>query len=178
MQPFHFVRVSDDIRHGPSEEDCDPTPTRSFSEIWEQDAQWLMGPGLLSDVVHFLKGKSMAARMDPGRNAMDVFVPLPTVLDAISGERVQVDAAIPEALQPIFADCIGRIASVRLPDLELLRPLLYTAMTRHLLVDAGAILQDRERRRECCGRGELWKVAAAEFGFNPHILPRPAGMAI
>lgn len=153
---------------------------QTFSEIWEQDGRWLMGPGLLGDIIEHLRDRAPVAAADPRNpNAIDVSIPLPCVTDEISGEQCSVYCMVPEELQGIFADRCNRILQDWMDEKadDVLRSGLgrqNTALTINFLTSGLASI---ERERVARDEDPLWVIAAKHFGFSRWATPKPAGMA-
>lgn len=151
----------------------------TFSDIWERDALWLMGPGLLSDVVEFLRGRGFEAVRKPDQpDSVMVALPLPKVMNDVTGQREDVLWAIPPELRGLFQGLCGHVMAAREPSIrERLSPFLGQKMHSFTLSRMNAALLDIEREAQRRGEPMLWELAAEAFGFHPLALPKPARLA-
>lgn len=156
---------------------------QTFAEIWERDGRWLLGPGLLGDVIEFLRGRApIVSPSDRDPSTVNLQIPMPHVRDDVSGELRSVYYAVPRELQPIFAERCSLILrdwygpeTVRLLHQYLNR----RQNTAEVLAEMNAGLAHIERERTARGEdAELWEIAANRFGFSRWTIPKPAGLAI
>lgn len=148
----------------------------TFADIWERDARWIAGPGLLAMIVEHLQGRSVEAHRRSGdNNALDVGLPVPLVRDAVSGNLVSVACFIPDELNSVYESRVDKILQRRLPDVRACSLVALGAENTPLtLNNFNAALLRLEQERMARGSGdELWRVAAEEFGLNPYALPTP-----
>jgi hypothetical protein len=154
----------------------DPVLTETFEEIWEQEARWITGPHFITGIVQYMKGKSLVAKQgDPNR--LDICIPIPTTTNEIDGSEISVSDLIPPELQPIFVYRCSRIMAYYSEEASRLEWFLGQLMTPATIAQANGLLQEIERNRQAYGRGELWKVAATEFGLDWRFLPKPMTFA-
>lgn len=152
----------------------------TYAEIWERDARWLMGPGILSDIIHFQKTRGLIAIRNPRDQAgITITFHTPDVLDATTLDRRNVyDIIVPELQSLYKAKCSEAIRGyVGIIDINLSK-YLHESITDHLLYELTAELAMIDRAREARRDDAFWMHLARTFGFNPLILPKPAGIAI
>lgn len=158
-------------------------PRQTFAEIWERDARWLLGPGLLGDVIEHLRGRApIIVPDDRDPSSATVTLPLPWVRDAVTGNLLSVYFAVPEELRPIFAERCSLVVrdwygpeADRVMHQHALR--MQNTAANHERING--MLQHIERERMARGEdAELWEIAANRFGFSRWSLPQPAGTTV
>ena len=152
----------------------------SFAEIWEQDGRWLIGPGLLGDIIEHLRGRGPIALRDPfDSNQVNLQIPLPTVRDEISGDQVSIGLFVPEELLPIFNDRCSLIMRNWYDEAadRVIRSNFGIAITDQTLARFTSELANIEQGRMYQGdEPALWAIAAEAFGFSRWSPPSPAGL--
>jgi len=155
---------------------------QTFAEIWERDGRWLLGPGLLGDVIEHLRGRApivVASEQDP--STANMTLPLPNVRDEASGDPRSIYFAVPPELRDLFAErCSLIVRDWYGPEVDraLGQYVGRHQMRQHTLDRINGELRNIERAREARGEdAELWQLAATRFGFSRWALPKPAGLA-
>jgi hypothetical protein len=150
-----------------------------FQKKWELDGRWLMGPGILANIVLFLKDESLIAVQNGGNpSAIDIVLPLPDVRDELTGKLVSIRFAIPEELRGRFDRYCFNIMNTYCSDVERVCKEYYGELSCRLTRDRmNRKLREADEMRRALGENELWKTAAQEFGFNWLALPHPASLA-
>ena len=149
-----------------------------FSQLWETETRWLMAPGLLTDIVLFLGGRSLSARLT-GHSEASIAVPLPKVWDFATSQPVGVETLIPPELRTRFLGRCDLILLSRGGLLEALRGMFLGRKATVLTVaQMNAFLARGEREIEHGGGLALWQEAACAFGLRWDALPSPAGIVI
>jgi hypothetical protein len=153
---------------------------RTFPEIWERKVRWPKGPGLLTDIVLFLRDRSLVAVCDPhDASRVNITLPLPEIANERTGERTSVISMVPPELRDIFIERCRRILESRASLTEQLRTnFLSKAVTKTSLGLIDSYLIHHEREVEQRGEAQLWQVAAEEFGLMWQALPKPAGTSL
>ena len=151
-----------------------------FAATWESAGRWLLGPHLLTDIVEFLRGKSLVANFS-SRTEIVIDLPLPTVMDQITQTRQSVVYAVPEELRGRFYECCDEIKRCLVDSYDgeldvVVQSFRYRVVNTSTLPALNAELARLERKQIQMGREELWQIAAAVFGL-PFELPKPAGIA-
>jgi hypothetical protein len=149
-----------------------------YEDIWERDGKWVMGRGLLADVVlHLMRGKGLHVEVNAAGVAQ-VTLPLPTVLDEITGTRVSVVRAIPEELREIFNRRCQLVLDARRDQvIERLAKFQERVATPLAIAQMNAELSDLETNAIRRDDVQLWQLAALAFGLHPYCMPIAAGMA-
>ena len=152
----------------------------SFAEIWEQEARWLMGPGLLGDIIEHLRGRGPIAVRDPDDpNRVNLQIPLPTIRDEVTGNQVSIGLFVPEGLQTIFIDRCNLIMKNWYDEEadRVVRSNLGMAISDHTLARLTSELANIEQGRAYqADEPTLWEIAADMFGFSRFTPPKPAGL--
>lgn len=142
----------------------------SFSEIFETEGRWLMGPAILGDMIEAARGLAPEICLD--RTSASLRPP----------RRVtEYLALVPEELRPLVLAALDRALGrwVDWPPLRrrggvkvLLSEYLYMASSVRLAMTIQAELDAVETDRRACGEGEFWELACEEFGFG-RFPPQP-----
>jgi len=91
-----------------------PVRPKTFAEIWERKGRWSSGPGLLTDIVLFLRQRCLVPEPDPNDSTrVNIILPLPEVTNKRAGRRSSVISLIPAELRKIFDERCGRILERR-----------------------------------------------------------------
>ncbi|HEX2753742.1 MAG TPA: hypothetical protein VHP34_11680 [Alphaproteobacteria bacterium] len=141
----------------------------TFEEIFEQDAKWLLGRHVLTDIVNYIKGRPLIAIADTSdRSKINIEIPLPSVIDELSGEHVSILYTIPPELIGILLDRLNEAMSAYLGDggKQMLNVYIRSANTQYTLTSIQNELSMIERSRQAIGEGELWQVVADHIGIQ------------
>ncbi|WP_336810921.1 hypothetical protein [Bosea sp. MMO-172] len=142
----------------------------SFSEIFEAEGRWLMGPAILGDMIEAARGSAPEIYLDgssaalmPPRRVTEYLALVPEEL------RPLVDAALDRALgRWVDWSSLRRSGGVKV----MLSKYLYMASSERLAVTIQADLAAVEFDRRACGEGEFWEFVSDEFGFG-RFPPQP-----
>ena len=88
-----------------------PIAFRPYDDIW--GTQWSMGVNILTDIIIWLKGKSLIVVFDVDTNTANITIPLPSVIDELDGKSVSVLDMIPGELQTIFLERCDLVINAR-----------------------------------------------------------------
>jgi hypothetical protein len=153
-------------------------PFQPYAQIFEREGRWLIGPGLLSDIVAYLKyvGGFIAVFR---RQELAVELPLPLIRDEITDELAGIYWAIPEELRLIFEDRCQVVINRRAESIyAALCGYLGQGQTSDQFYRINATLAALEDKSESRGWPTVWEIAAEEFGFSSCRLPPRANLCV
>jgi hypothetical protein len=175
-RPWPITIVEINAPHVPPMREPTEPPLRTFEDVWEKDARWLLGPNVLASIVEHLRGKSLDASFQG--HTLQISVPLPNVHDEISSSSRSILWTIPEELRSIFQECLYEIGRCT-GDAEALLDLMNSDQkmweaNQATMAFVKSWLRTREDERKAHRWPELWMIAARVFGLHPFALPKPA----
>jgi hypothetical protein len=141
----------------------------AYPEIFERDGQWLMGPETLGTIISYARGKAPKMTRAPGApSALIMVVPLPTMLDEISGKQVDIIEFVPEELRQTVLRRLSIAVQKWLDEDTLARLNAYIdqQLTGYVVAAIDEELLAAERHRQARGHGELWECISIAFGFG------------
>ena len=153
-------------------------PFRPYAQIFEREGRWLMGPGILSDIVAYFKYIDGFIAVFRGQE-IAVELPLPLIQDVITGETVSVYWALPEEVRLIFEERCQVVINRRAESVyAALLDYLWRGQTSEQHSRINAELAALEHEAEIRGWPLLWEIAAEEFGLSSSALPARANMCV
>ena len=150
----------------------------SYEQIFETEEPWPDGPGILTDIVVFLKDKHFVAYASEARPGdVTIVLPMPQFVDD-GGKLQNVLYLVPERLRLIFSQRWEMIAAARQANvLTCVRMHLNEDLTQALVIRINHDLREQEQLLVASGEPPIWELVAANFGLNPYDLPTPAEIA-
>lgn len=138
----------------------------TFEEIWEQDAKWLMGREILSDIVVFLKDKSPIATFEEN-GVCQISLPLPTLKDVLTGNDVSIFYSVPSELSHLFEDRWSSVLQHRSEFVEDLGSQYVGSMVdERTIVEINHKLHEHERTIRASRGPCIALLAAQAFGVS------------
>jgi hypothetical protein len=140
---------------------------KTFSEHFEQRARWLYGPTLLGQIIDHLKGKGLEVEVNPQNGNLNIGLPMPELLDELSGQMVPIHTVVPPELQEIFferCDAIVRTRNDLLSKVNI--HFMGRPVTQATCADLQSMFAEDELSRRARGKDELWQTAAEQFGLD------------
>jgi len=147
-----------------------------YPEIFERDGRWLMGPEMLGTIISYARGKAPKMTCAPeSASTLIMAVPLPKLLDEVSGNQVDIIEFVPEELRQTVLQRLSIAVQKWLDEdtLARLNAFIDHQLTGHVVAAIDQELLTAEHHRQARGHGELWECISIAFGFG--LMPPAPG---
>lgn len=141
---------------------------RGYEDIWEQEARWVSGRAVLTNIVRHWLREGMVALTDPSdATAVVLTMPLPTILDELSGQSISILNIIPDSLKTILLERINSVMVWRQYVLvDRLSPFYNHLLVPATLAQMKAALDQIDSEARSAGFPETWQLGAVALGMD------------
>ena len=103
------INVEDTLAPRPTRSLAQFGPYRPFSEIFERDGRWLMGPSLLGDIVAYIEKIEPTFRVVARGHRVELNFPFPWIENAVDGRLYPITNIFPDEVLVAF---YGRLEAI------------------------------------------------------------------